>query len=325
MNTLSLYELIQDDLEAVEYKLKSKASERSVDDPLLLVNLLEHVIETPGKRTRPAITILSSKFHDHDNELPIVMAGAVELLHIATLIHDDTVDNSTTRRGKATVSSKWGEKIAVLLGDYVFASSATMVCDTGNIRVIKRFSETIMDLSSGELSEISNAYDWKISREAYNQRIYYKTASLFSTASESGAILSGAPENIVTSLKNYGYNLGMAFQIVDDILDFEGTESEIGKPVGNDLRQGTITLPSIMLIEKYPLNNPIKILCEGGHIDSNTTEAINMIRNSTIIQESYDIAKNHCEKARMSLSILPDSKYKKSLEDLSLYVMERSY
>ena len=117
----------------------------------------------------------------------------------------------------------------------------------------------------------------------------------------------------------------MAFQIVDDILDFEGTESEIGKPVGNDLRQGTITLPSIMLIEKYPLNNPIKTLCEVGGIDSNTDKAINMIRNSTIIQESYDIARKHCEKARTSLSILPDSKYKKSLEDLSFYVMERSY
>ena len=132
------------------------------------------------------------------------MASAVELLHLATLIHDDTVDDSSIRRGRETVSSKWGDKIAVLLGDYVFAASATMVCETNNVRVIKRFSETIMDLSSGELSEMSNSYNWHLTKAEYNQRIYYKTASLFSTSSESGAILSGAPENIIQSLKNYG-------------------------------------------------------------------------------------------------------------------------
>ena len=221
--------------------------------------------------------------------------------------------------------SKWGDKIAVLLGDYVFAASATMVCETNNVRVIKRFSETIMDLSSGELSEMSNSFNWQLTKAEYNQRIYYKTASLFSTSSESGAILSGAPENIIQSLKNYGYHLGMAFQIVDDILDFEGNQDQIGKPVGNDLRQGTITLPSLLLIEKYPNNNPIEKLCRNRDIETNLVEAISAIQNSDIMTKSYEIAKDHCHQAKLALSPLAKSEYKNCLVELADYVMERQY
>jgi geranylgeranyl pyrophosphate synthase len=325
LNTLSLYELIQDELEAVEDKLSAIGSQISVAEPSLLMELLGHILEAPGKRTRPAITILASKLHPYDHDLPIIMAGAVELLHIATLIHDDMVDNSPTRRGKATVSSKWGENVAVLLGDYVFATSATMVCDTNNVRVIRRFSETIMELSSGELSEISAAFNWNIPRESYWQRIYDKTASLFSTAAESGAVLSGAPEDLVQALKSYGYNLGMAFQIVDDILDFQGTEEDMGKPVGNDLLQGTITLPSILLMERYPDDNPIKKLFEDVKNDANLKRAIEMIQNSDIIPQSYSVAADLCRKATDALETLPDSSYKRSLVDLAAYVMERRY
>lgn len=325
MNTLTIYGHIQDELEAVEEKLSAVGRQATVSDPSLLMELLGHVLEAPGKRTRPAITILASKFHPHDHDLPVIMAAAVELLHIATLIHDDLVDNSPMRRGKATVSSKWGENVAVLLGDYVFATSATLVCDTKNVRVIRRFSETIMELSSGELSEISAAYNWNIPRESYWQRIYNKTASLFSTAAESGAILSGAPESLVQSLKSYGYNLGMAFQIVDDILDFQGTEAEIGKPVGNDLLQGTITLPTILLMERYPDDNPVKNLFQNVEHDGNLKQAIDMIQNSDIIPQSYAIAADLCHQATQALEHLPDSAYKRSLVDLAAYVMERRY
>ena len=325
MNTLSLYEQIQDELEAVEEKLSSIGRKSSFAEPSLLMELLGHILDAPGKRTRPAITILASKFHPYNHDFPIIMAAAVELLHIATLIHDDMVDNSPVRRGKATVSSRWGENVAVLLGDYVFATSATMVSDTMNVRVIRRFSETIMELSSGELSEISAAFNWNIPRESYWRRIYDKTASLFSTAAESGAVLSGAPENLVQSLKSYGYNLGMAFQIVDDILDFQGTEKEIGKPVGNDLLQGTITLPSILLMERYPNDNPIKKLFENVEADGNLKQAIEMIQNSDIIPQSYSVAADLCHKATQALELLPESSYKRSLVDLAAYVMERRY
>ncbi len=321
--TTEFYEPIQKDLNIVEEKLSSLGKKASADAFETLGELLEDVLEVPGKRTRPAITLLASKFYPYTHDHPHIMATAVELLHIATLIHDDTVDNSDVRRGKATISSTWGKDIALLLGDYVFATSATFVCDTNNVRVIKRFSETIMELSSGELAEILDAFKWDLGRNPYWRRIYHKTASLFCTSAESGAILSGAPETDVQALRNYGYNVGMAFQIIDDILDFSGTEEEFGKPVGNDLVQGTLTLPSILLLEQYPNNNPIIKLFQDGNSNLNLQKSIEMINNSSIIQESYGVAKDFCDKAIASINHLPKSEYKNSLITLADFIMER--
>ena len=323
VNTTDLYEPIQTELRDVELRLAGVWMQGASQAPSMLDGILNHVLEAPGKRTRPAITILASKFHPHDHDLPQIMATAVELLHIATLVHDDTVDNSDVRRGKATVSSQWGRNIAVLVGDYVFATSATFVCDTKNVRVIRRFSETIMELSKGELSEIFDAFNWTPNRERYWARIYEKTASLFSTAAESGAVLSGGPESLVQSLKTYGHNLGMAFQIVDDILDFEGTEEEIGKPVGNDLLQGTLTLPTILLMERYPNDNPVQKLFQDVEPDGNLKRAVEMIQNSDIIPEATSIAADFYRRAVDALEPLPDNAYKRSLVDLAAYVMER--
>ena len=319
MQTLSIYEPILEELDRVEKKLSEVSN---ISFPFLS-ELLNHVLDVPGKRVRPAITLLASKFYPHENESPIIMAAAVELLHIATLIHDDTVDNSDTRRGRATVSSLWGRNIAVLMGDYVFATSATFVCDTGNVRVIRRFSETIMELSSGELFELTSAYNWHQTREQYQERIYNKTASLFSTAGETGALLGGAPEPSVQALRAYGNNLGMAFQIVDDILDFEGLEEEVGKPVGNDLLQGTLTLPALLLLERHPQDNPIKPLFQGQEKKENLKKALEIIQNSTIIQDSYAIAREFADKALRALEGLPQNRAKQSLADLVSYVIER--
>ena len=188
--TASIYSPVQEGLAKVDDKLRSLAeTETSPVQPLL-----QYVNDAGGKRVRPAITLLCAQFHPHDPARPIIMASAVELLHLATLIHDDTVDNSPLRRGRATVSNTWTPHVAVLFGDYVFATSATFVCDTHNIRVIRRFSETIMELASGQLMEYFTAFDSSQARDAYNDRIYRKTASLFCTASESGAILGEAPE-----------------------------------------------------------------------------------------------------------------------------------
>ena len=319
INVTNLYTPIQAELLDVEQRLESVWKRGSSNGPELLNGILGHVLETPGKRTRPAITILASRFHPHDHELPQIMATAVELLHIATLVHDDTVDNSPVRRGKATVSSRWGKNVAVLVGDYVFATSATFVCDTKNVRVIRRFSET----SKGELTEIFAAFDPGFSREQYWERIYEKTASLFSTAAESGAVLSGAPEELVQCLKAYGHNLGMAFQIVDDVLDFEGTQEEFGKPVGNDLLQGTLTLPTLLLMERYPDDNPVATLFRDGEADGNLQRAVEMVQNSGIITDATSIAADFSRRAIEALDTLPDNTYKRSLVELARYVMER--
>ena len=292
--------------------------------PVYLSELLEHVLDTAGKRVRPAVTLLAAGFHPNDGKTAEIMASAVELLHVATLVHDDTVDNSDVRRGKATVSSLWGKNAAVLLGDYVFATSATFVCDTDNIRVIRRFSETIMELSSGELHEIARSYDWTLTRDEYLQRIYNKTASLFTTAAESGGVLSGAPEETVQALKGYGYNLGMAFQIVDDILDFEGDSREVGKPVGNDLAQGILTLPAIMALERYPDANPIKDLSKSPGTNEHLEAAIDLVRDSFVIKDAYAVANEYCTKALDHLSGLAKNEARESLERHVDYVVVRT-
>ena len=317
-----MYQPIKEDLIRVEEQLRTLSK---VGTPYL-PELLDYIFLTGGKRVRPAITLLAARIHSHGHDLRIIMAAAVELLHIATLIHDDTVDNSPLRRGKATVSDLWGKNVAVLLGDYVFATSATFVCDTNNMRVIRRFSETIMELSSGELLEFFNSQNWKQSREDYNDRIYAKTASLFRTAAESGAILSGAPEETVQSLQSYGYNMGMAFQIVDDILDVQGNIEEIGKPVGNDLLQGVLTLPAIMLLERYPGENPVEELFRRGNNEAGDSlkRALEMIQGSEIIEDCYAVARDYCLKASGALEPLPDGPARHSLLELSQYIMERT-
>ena len=321
MQTTTIYAPILERLAGVEQRLKGVADLRFP----FLQQLLEQVFETSGKRARPALTLLASNFHPHDHRTTETMAVAVELLHVATLIHDDTVDNSDLRRGKATISSPWGRNVAVLVGDYIFATSATLVCDTGNIRVIRRFSETIMELSSGELQEIADAYNADQTMEAYLRRIYDKTASLFTTAGQSGAVLSGAPEDIVGILKEYSYNLGIAFQIVDDILDFEGTQEEVGKPVGGDLSRGVVTLPALIAMERYPEGSPISEVLRHPGDPARLKRAVELIQDSSVIADSYKIAEKYCGRAAEALRALPENPSRISLEELISYVLTRRW
>ena len=319
MQAITIYQPIQEGLARVEDNLKTLANLRSP----FLAKFLEHVFDTEGKRVRPAITLLASEFHPNDGKKTEIMATAVELLHIATLIHDDTVDSSDFRRGKATISSLWGRNVAVLVGDYIFAASATYVCDTGDIRVIRRFAETIMELSSGELQELAEAYNCDQTKEQYLERISNKTASLFSTAGESGAILSGASEDVVKAIKEYSYNLGIAFQIVDDILDFQGAEEEVGKPLGNDLVRGVMTLPAMIAMERYPEQNPIRDLFQHPHNETYLRRSVEMIQNSSVIDDSYSMAHQFRRKALDALEVLPQSPSRNSLEELVDYVLAR--
>jgi geranylgeranyl pyrophosphate synthase len=303
----------------VEEKLRSIAE---VDFPQL-VSLLEYVLKQEGKRIRPALTLLCGKFHHYNLDLLIPMAAAVELLHTATLIHDDVIDHSAMRRGIPTINITRGHEVATLLGDYLFAKSAELTATTNNIRVMRLFARTLMTICSGELIENFSAYDLEQSCQNYFQRIGNKTATLFSSATESGAVLSQAPEEAVEALKSYGYNLGMAFQNVDDILDFTGEERELGKPVGSDLLQGTLTLPAILFLRQYPGDNPLREIWEEKDREANLKQAIESIRNSSAIEESYAVAQDFSAKARYALKALPDSPPRRALIELADYVIQR--
>ena len=319
MELSSIYECVQTDLDLVKKNLKSISK---VDFPWL-AEQLGYVVRSSGKKIRPALTLLSGKFYNYNLEHLLPMAAAVELMHTATLVHDDAIDKSTVRRGNPTINKLWGEEASVLLGDYLFAKAGEFVSDTHNPRVIKLFSQTLATISSGELSQLLGAFKLEQTRQQYFDRISGKTASLFSLASGSGAILSEAPEKSVTALKEYGYNLGIAFQIVDDILDFAGTEEKLGKPIGSDLAQGTLTLPAILILERYPEDNPIKMLFKNTDRQKNLKRAIEMVRNSSIAPECYRIASEYRDKACHCLKLLPENPSRQALIGLADYIINR--
>jgi len=314
-----IYEPVQEDLTKVEDRLKSVSK---VDSPWLS-ELLDYSLKGGGKRIRPALTLLAGKFYDYNLDYLLPMAMAVELYHTATLVHDDAIDKSLVRRGRPTINKVWGEEKAVLLGDYLSAEAGALVATTQSLRAIKLFTKTLKTISSGELDQAFNAFNLEQTQQDYFQRISSKTASLFSLATESGAILSQAPEKSIQSLRDYGHNMGIAFQIVDDILDFIGTEEEMGKPIGSDLAQGTLTLPAMLLLERYPEDNPVKRLFNNEDKDRNIELAIEMIRNSPIIEECFKITSDYCARACRNLNPLPDNESRRALIALANYIARR--
>ncbi len=319
MTTLAnIYKPVAHDLEKVEEALSGITG---VDIPLL-EKLLRHCIGNGGKRIRPVFTLLCGKFNNYDLAKLIPMGAGVELLHTATLVHDDVVDNSDLRRGKPTVSRQWGSDAALLLGDYLFARAAMFVADTGNLRVIKLFAETLMTISGGELAQINVLFDSKRARDHYYKWIAAKTACLFSTSTQSGAILSGASEEIITALKDYGHYFGMAFQVIDDILDFTGKEADLGKPVGSDLREGAVTLPAILFWETEEGEKIIRQIIEDRDVNLVKT-AIEMIKASDILNECNRIAEDFSARSRNALNILPETEAKAALLALSKYMLSR--
>jgi len=283
---------------------------------------LEHILSYRGKHIRPAITLLVGKLLGFNPELHLRMAMAVELFHTATLIHDDIVDNSPLRRGKPTPNSLWGRGTALLLGDRLFAQAASLVAATGNVRVIQAFAQTLITVSDGELEHNLGHWEKKLSREHYFRWIRAKTASVFSLAALAGAVLSGAGDEQVAAMENYGSYLGLAFQIVDDILDFMGEEREMGKPVGSDLLQGVPTLPAIIYVEQCSSPAALKAVLDK---ESELAELVKKIVVSPAIEESYKIARELASRARDSLTGFPPHPALESLARLVDYTILRRW
>ncbi len=322
MQLSTIYESVEEGLAKIEEQFRLLISSQDNTFPELH-RMLGQVLVT-GKIVRPALTLLAGKFYNYNLQKLLPMATASELLHIATLVHDDAIDKASVRRGRPTINEVWGADKAILLGDYLFAKAGESAAATGNLRVVRLFAQTLETISSGELNQSFSAFKLEQTFDQYLQRITGKTASLFAMAAESGAVLSQAPEESAQILKEYGSNLGIAFQIVDDALDFVGTEEEMGKPVGSDLAQGTITLPSLMLLERYPRDNPIKRLFQNeGDRQENIKKAIELVRNSEIIGQCYRVASDYCARACQGLDRLPDKPSRQALLALTEYVVKR--
>ncbi|HJX03135.1 MAG TPA: polyprenyl synthetase family protein [Dehalococcoidia bacterium] len=315
----SIYGMVSADLARVEAELTRVIQ---VDNPLL-AELLEYSVKGSGKRIRPVFTLLSGEFDQYNPKKLIPMAAGLELLHSATLVHDDIVDNSPLRRGKPTISKKWGTNAALLLGDYLFAKAGSLVASTGNLRVIRLFAQTLMTISSGELSQINVPFDTKKLRDHYFKWIGAKTACLFSTSTESGAVLSGASEETISALRDYGYYFGMTFQVIDDILDFMGKEAELGKAVGSDLSEGVVTLPAVLFAEKEEGSALIREIVDN-HNKNDINEVIEKIRHSPVIDECRAIAEGFSSKAAGCLNKLPENEAREALSNLLEYMLKRN-
>ncbi len=319
MQVASIHEPVQAELALVEATLSDVAN----SDVPALRGMLTHILSAGGKRLRPTIALLAGRFGNYQPQLLVPLAASIELLHTATLVHDDVIDDSDTRRGRETTNARQHNAAAVMLGDYMFAHAAGLICRTESIDVVKLFSRTLMAMASGELNQDMSAYQYSPGTMKYFHRIAGKTASLFATSAEGGALVAGAPSVWTNALRDYGENVGMAFQIVDDILDFEGTEAELGKPAGSDLMQGTLTLPSLLLMERYPNNNPVERLFRDSSREDYLAEAIRMVLDSDVLDDSHAAARTFRDRAVAALDVLPDTPDRAGLVDLADYVLSR--
>jgi len=277
-----------------------------------------------GKVMRPMLTLLSGMFYDYDLKSLQPMATSTELMHIATLVHDDAIDSADCRRGNPTINAVWGVDLSILVGDFLFARAGELAARTGNIRVVTLFSNTLGIIARGEIKQALALFKLDQSFEQYIERVAAKTAALFTLATTSGGILSNAPESSVQILHDYGYNLGIAFQVVDDILDFVGNANDVGKPVGADLAQGTVTLPAQKLLQRYPDDNPLVAIARKEDLAQNVQKVIEMVRNSDIIDECYKLAEGYCQLACRDLAKLPAKPATEALTVLADYVIQRN-
>jgi geranylgeranyl pyrophosphate synthase len=318
-----LLRLVRPGLERVARTLTQLSAS---DDPLL-GPMLATVLPGSGKRLRPALALLIGRLGtppDHDGEALNQMATGVELLHTASLVHDDVVDESDTRRGKATLFTRVGNSLAVLVGDYLFSQAAQACVATGNLQVVQLFAETLGAMAQGQIDEANthlSSHSWRdVTSDYYYRTIRGKTAALFVLACAGTARLVRLPEHQVQALAVYGDSLGLAFQVIDDILDFTGTEAQLGKPVGSDLRQGTITLPVILLRDGGTADGKLEAIFESGDVDGQ----VRLVQTSSAIQSTYDEATRLMQRALTALEALPEGVERQALADLAAFVTRRS-
>ncbi len=313
--------LVQPGLAQLESSLAALAD----NDDAVLGPMLSTVLPGTGKRLRPALSLLIGRMGSANAEALNHMAVGVELLHTASLVHDDIVDESDTRHGGATLYARVGNALAVLVGDYLFSQAAQECVSTGDLQVVRLFAETLGAMAQGQIldanRQLGGHHAWQtVTRERYFRTIRGKTASLFVLACQGTGQLAGMSPAQVAALGAYGESLGLAFQVVDDILDFTSTEQQLGKPVGSDLRQGTITLPVILLRDRQLADGRLQAAFESEDVDTQ----VRLVQESGAIPAAFEEADSLVSRARTALDVLPAGVERDALEALAAYVTHRA-
>lgn len=321
-----IHQLMRPTMERVSERVAEAARVRYAD----ISPMLQGIVQAGGKRLRPLLLLLSARpFHyEASLETLITAAAGVELLHTASLVHDDTVDRAAIRRGQPTLNSRFDSGSVILIGDYLFAQSAMLAAATGSPRVVSIFANTLGDICDGQLMEMIEATDLGQSTDQYLKRIYGKTASLFAGAAEMGTVISGANESQIQALRSFGADVGTAFQIIDDVLDLTGETSDLGKPAGHDLRQGTITLPVIHYLRNHSQDSnearAIASIVAGTMSEQEITSLIEVIRKSGAVESSLAEAESYVRRARESLSVVEDLNAREALSEFAGLAVHRA-
>jgi geranylgeranyl pyrophosphate synthase len=316
---VDFFEPVRAELRAVEAKLR----EVPPGQHEALTGATEHLLDSGGKRVRPGLALLVAQAFRANTQHAVALAAAVEMLHTATLVHDDLIDGSLLRRGIPTLNAQWTPAATVLTGDYLFARAASLAAATDNVRVMDVFAATLMTLVNGEINQLFVSRG-RASRDDYYKRIYAKTASMFALATEAGAILGSTSEATIMAMREYGKEVGMAFQIVDDILDYVGQEGHVGKPVGNDLRQGLITLPALYFLETHPEDPHMAAILNGQAGDpAQVAVVVDSIRISGAVDQALAEARRFVGRAQSALTALPAGRQREALAALADYVVRR--
>lgn len=320
MSSITFFTSVQDQLQFIEGRIREQAGEEHHPD---LRSALAHLLSSGGKRIRPTLGLLVGNMLGAPEEKLITLGASVELLHTATLVHDDLIDGALLRRGMPTLNARWSPAATVLTGDFLFARAAKLAAETDHLPLMKLFAETLATIVNGELTQMFSARG-VIDRDNYYQRIYAKTASLFEMASLAATMVATENEEMRASMKIFGYEVGMAFQIVDDILDFTGDQSTVGKPIGSDLLNGLVTLPAIYFAEANPDDEDVLSLPEGGWKDTERVQRlVDSIRQSAATQHSMDEARQAISRALQALSRAPLSPEREALENLAKFIVDR--
>ena len=294
----------------------------------LIPDLAKHLIDSGGKRLRPMLTLAAAQAGGYGGDHHVRLAAAVEFIHTATLLHDDVVDESALRRGKVSANLMWGNKPSVLVGDFLFSRAFQLMVETGNMAVLDILAGASAIIAEGEVMQLKSSNNLSVTEEHYLSVVSAKTAALFAAAAESGALLSGQGLEFVSGLRAYGENLGIAFQLVDDALDYSGRQALMGKTVGDDFREAKMTLPIILAHARSADSvRPFwkRVIETGNQTESDLDRAITLIEQTGAMQETMSRARAYADIAKAALKVMPDSEIKRALADIADFCVERAY
>ncbi|HEY5598106.1 MAG TPA: polyprenyl synthetase family protein [Kiloniellales bacterium] len=320
----SLAALVADDLQAVNRLILDR-----MQSPVALIpQLAGHIIAAGGKRLRPILTLAASQLCGYQGRRHICLAACVEFIHTATLLHDDVVDQSNLRRGLSTANAVWGNQPSVLVGDFLFSRAFQLMVADGSLKVLKILSDASAVIAEGEVQQLMTANDMRTTEDEYLQVVSAKTAALFSAACRIGAVVADRPEAEEIALREYGRNFGIAFQLVDDVLDFSARQADLGKTVGDDFREGKITLPVILAVRRADMAERAfwrRCLEELEQTDEDLEHAIALMNRHGALDDCMALARQYGATARAAVSVFPDSPVRREIVDLIDFCVERRY